>query len=144
MAGVNVRNLQVGSSGEAIEIAVSLKTDAQVPLDRLLGEIATRPDVAEMTYDERQPAPSAGRGRRRQLAPQVDDHHPSHVAVVPDRGLVPSELLAAQMIAAAVDVAVDAPAPSDAARFVAGRVGHERDDLVALECEQDAALPAER
>ncbi|HMF83704.1 MAG TPA: MgtC/SapB family protein [Acidimicrobiia bacterium] len=53
MAGVNVRNLQVDSSGEAIEIAVSLKTDAQVPLDRLLGEIATRPDVAEMTYDER-------------------------------------------------------------------------------------------
>ena len=53
MSGVNVRNLQVDSSGEAIEIAVSLKTDAQVPLDRLLGEIATRPDVAEMTYDER-------------------------------------------------------------------------------------------
>jgi uncharacterized membrane protein YhiD involved in acid resistance len=53
LAGVNVRNLQVDSSGEATEIAVSLKTEAQVPLDRLLGEIAAREDVAEMSYDER-------------------------------------------------------------------------------------------
>jgi len=53
LAGVKVRNLQVDSSGEATEIAVSLKTEAQVPLDRLLGEIAAREDVAEMSYDER-------------------------------------------------------------------------------------------
>jgi putative Mg2+ transporter-C (MgtC) family protein len=50
---VNVRNLQVDSSGDATEIAVGLKTEPRVPLDRLLGDLAARDDVAEMSYDER-------------------------------------------------------------------------------------------
>ena len=53
LAGVNVRNLQVDSSGEQTEITVSLKTEARVPLERMLGELASREDVAEMAYDER-------------------------------------------------------------------------------------------
>jgi putative Mg2+ transporter-C (MgtC) family protein len=52
LAGVNVRNLQVDTSGEAAEITVGLKTETRVPLERMLGELADRDDVAEMSYDE--------------------------------------------------------------------------------------------
>lgn len=53
LAGVNVRNLQVDSSGEQTEITVGLKTETRVPLQRMLGDLAERHDVAEMTYEER-------------------------------------------------------------------------------------------
>ena len=53
MSGVNVRNLQVDSSGEATEITVGLKTDLGVPLEQMLAELVGRGDVTEMSYDER-------------------------------------------------------------------------------------------
>ena len=53
LQGVNVRNLQVDSSGEATEITVGLKTGVGVPLERMLGDLAGRDDVAAMSYDER-------------------------------------------------------------------------------------------
>ena len=53
LAGVNVRNLQIDSSGEQTEITVGLKTETRVPLERMLGELAQRDDVAEMSYEER-------------------------------------------------------------------------------------------
>jgi putative Mg2+ transporter-C (MgtC) family protein len=53
LPGVNVRNLQVDTTGEVAEINVGLKTEARVPLERMLGELAARGDVAEMSYDER-------------------------------------------------------------------------------------------
>ncbi len=53
LPGVNVRNLQIDSSGEAAEITVGLKTETRVPLERMLGELAARGDVNEMAYDER-------------------------------------------------------------------------------------------
>lgn len=53
MSGVNVRNLQVDSSGEATEISVGLKTGVGVPLERMLAELVGRGDVTEMSYDER-------------------------------------------------------------------------------------------
>ena len=53
LSGVNVRNLQVDSSGEATEITVGLKTGVGVPLERMLGDLAGRDDVAAMSYDER-------------------------------------------------------------------------------------------
>jgi putative Mg2+ transporter-C (MgtC) family protein len=53
LPGVNVRNLQIDSSGEQTEVTVGLKTDARVPLERMLGDLAERDDVAEMSYDER-------------------------------------------------------------------------------------------
>jgi putative Mg2+ transporter-C (MgtC) family protein len=53
LPGVNVRNLQVDSSGEATEITVGLKTGVGVPLERMLGELASRDDVAAMSYDQR-------------------------------------------------------------------------------------------
>jgi putative Mg2+ transporter-C (MgtC) family protein len=52
LSGVNVRNLQVDSSGEATEITVGLKTGVGVPLERMLGDLAGRDDVDEMSYDE--------------------------------------------------------------------------------------------
>jgi putative Mg2+ transporter-C (MgtC) family protein len=53
LQGVNVRNLQVDSTGEATEITVGLKTRVGVPLERMLGDLAGRDDVTEMSYDER-------------------------------------------------------------------------------------------
>lgn len=53
LPGVNVRNLQVDSSGEATEITVGLKTGVGVPLERMLGDLASRDDVAAMSYDQR-------------------------------------------------------------------------------------------
>jgi putative Mg2+ transporter-C (MgtC) family protein len=53
LPGVNVRNLQIDSSGEQTEISVGLKTETHVPLERMLGELAERDDVAEMSLDER-------------------------------------------------------------------------------------------
>jgi putative Mg2+ transporter-C (MgtC) family protein len=53
LPGVNVRNLQIDSSGEQTEVSVGLKTETHVPLERMLGELAERDDVAEMSYDER-------------------------------------------------------------------------------------------
>jgi putative Mg2+ transporter-C (MgtC) family protein len=53
LPGVSVRNLQVDSSGEQTEITVGLKTGTRVPLERMLGELAERRDVAEMSYEER-------------------------------------------------------------------------------------------
>lgn len=53
LSGVNVRNLQVDSSGEATEITVGLKTGVGVPLERMLAELVGRGDVTEMSYDER-------------------------------------------------------------------------------------------
>jgi putative Mg2+ transporter-C (MgtC) family protein len=53
LRGVNVRNLQVDSTGEATEITVGLKTGMGVPLERMLGDLASRDDVVEMSYDER-------------------------------------------------------------------------------------------
>ncbi|HMG27251.1 MAG TPA: MgtC/SapB family protein [Acidimicrobiia bacterium] len=53
LAGVNVRNLQIDSSGEQTEITVGVKTQMGVPLERMLGELAERDDVAEMSYEER-------------------------------------------------------------------------------------------
>ena len=53
LEGVNLRNLQVDSSGEATEITVGLKTGVGVPLERMLGDLAGRDDVAAMSYDER-------------------------------------------------------------------------------------------
>jgi putative Mg2+ transporter-C (MgtC) family protein len=53
LPGVNVRNLQVDSSGEATEITVGLKTGVGVPLERMLGDLASRHDVAAMSYDQR-------------------------------------------------------------------------------------------
>ena len=54
LQGVNVRNLEVdSSSGEGTEITVGLKTGVGVPLERMLGDLAGRDDVAAMSYDER-------------------------------------------------------------------------------------------
>ena len=53
LQGVNVRNLQVDSSGEATEITVGLKTGVGVPLERMLGDLASRDDVSAMSYDQR-------------------------------------------------------------------------------------------
>ena len=53
LSGVNVRNLQIDRSGEQVEITVGLKSDVGVQLNRALAELATRPDVAEMSSDER-------------------------------------------------------------------------------------------
>jgi putative Mg2+ transporter-C (MgtC) family protein len=53
LPGVNLRNLQIDSSGEQTEVSVGLKTETHVPLERMLGELAQRDDVAEMSYDER-------------------------------------------------------------------------------------------
>jgi len=53
LPGVNVRNLQVDSSGDATEITVGLKTGMGVPLERMLGDLASRDDVAAMSYDQR-------------------------------------------------------------------------------------------
>ena len=53
LQGVNVRNLQVDSTGEATEVTVGLKTGVGVRLERMLGDLASRDDVAEMSYDER-------------------------------------------------------------------------------------------
>jgi putative Mg2+ transporter-C (MgtC) family protein len=53
LSGVNVRNLQIDSSGEQTEITVGLKTETRLPLERMLGEIAERDDVAELSYEER-------------------------------------------------------------------------------------------
>jgi len=53
LAGVNVRNLQIDSSGEQTEVTVGVKTQMGVPLERMLGELAERDDVAEMSYEER-------------------------------------------------------------------------------------------
>ena len=53
LSGVNVRNLQVDSSGDATEITVGLKTGVGVPLERMLGDLASRDDVAAMSYDQR-------------------------------------------------------------------------------------------
>jgi putative Mg2+ transporter-C (MgtC) family protein len=52
LSGVNVRSLQVDRSGEATEITVGLKTGVGVPLERMLGDLAGRGDVDEMSYDE--------------------------------------------------------------------------------------------
>jgi hypothetical protein len=53
LAGVNVRNLQIDTSGEQTEITVGLKTETRVPLERMLGRVAQRDDVEEMSYEER-------------------------------------------------------------------------------------------
>jgi putative Mg2+ transporter-C (MgtC) family protein len=53
LSRVDVRNLQIDTSGDATEITVGLKADIGVPLDRLLAELAGRDDVAEMSLDER-------------------------------------------------------------------------------------------
>jgi putative Mg2+ transporter-C (MgtC) family protein len=52
LPGVAVRNLQIDSSGDQTEIAVGLKSGVGVRLDRMLGELAARDDVAEMAIDE--------------------------------------------------------------------------------------------
>jgi putative Mg2+ transporter-C (MgtC) family protein len=53
LPGVNVRNLLIDSSGEATDVTVGLKSETRVPLERMLGELASRDDVTEMSYDER-------------------------------------------------------------------------------------------
>jgi putative Mg2+ transporter-C (MgtC) family protein len=53
ISGVRVRNLQIDRSGDEIEISVGVKSDVGVRLDRMLAEMATRPDVQEMSIDER-------------------------------------------------------------------------------------------
>jgi putative Mg2+ transporter-C (MgtC) family protein len=53
LAGVNVRNLQIDTSGEQTEITVGLKTETRVPLEQMLGRVAQRDDVEEMSYEER-------------------------------------------------------------------------------------------
>ena len=52
LSGVNVRSLQVDRSGETTEITVGLKAGVGVPLERMLGQLAGRDDVDEMSYDE--------------------------------------------------------------------------------------------
>jgi uncharacterized membrane protein YhiD involved in acid resistance len=53
LAGVNVRNLQIDTSGEQTEITVGVKTETRVPLEQMLGRVAQRDDVEEMSYEER-------------------------------------------------------------------------------------------
>jgi putative Mg2+ transporter-C (MgtC) family protein len=50
---VNVRSLQIDRSGDQIEITVGLKTNVGVQIERMVSELATRPDVDEMSIDER-------------------------------------------------------------------------------------------
>jgi putative Mg2+ transporter-C (MgtC) family protein len=50
---VDVRNLQIDSSGDQAEVTVGLKSDVGVRLDRVLAELAGRDDVDEMSLDER-------------------------------------------------------------------------------------------
>jgi putative Mg2+ transporter-C (MgtC) family protein len=53
LAGVSVRNMQIDRSGDQIEMSVGLKSDVGVRLDRMVAELATRGDVAEMSIEER-------------------------------------------------------------------------------------------
>jgi putative Mg2+ transporter-C (MgtC) family protein len=53
LAGVAVRNLQIDSSGDQIEITAGFKSEPGVRLDRMLADLAGRHDVAEMSLDER-------------------------------------------------------------------------------------------
>jgi putative Mg2+ transporter-C (MgtC) family protein len=53
LGGVNVRNLQVDRSGDEIAITAGLKSDVGVPLERMVADLATRDDVAEMSIEER-------------------------------------------------------------------------------------------
>lgn len=53
LSGVNVRNLQIDSSGDATEVSVSLKTELGTQLEEMLAELAERDDVDQMSYDER-------------------------------------------------------------------------------------------
>jgi hypothetical protein len=50
---MRVRSLQVDRSGDQVEVNVGLKSEAGVRLDRVLGELASRTDVDEMSVDER-------------------------------------------------------------------------------------------
>lgn len=53
VGGVSVRHLQIDRSGDQVEISVGLKSELGVRLDRVIAELATRTDVAEMSIDER-------------------------------------------------------------------------------------------
>jgi putative Mg2+ transporter-C (MgtC) family protein len=53
VGGVGVRHLQIDRSGDQVEISVGLKSELGVRLDRVIAELATRTDVAEMSIDER-------------------------------------------------------------------------------------------
>ena len=53
LGGVSVRNLQIDRSGDDIDVSVGLKSELGVRLDRVIAELATRTDVAEMSVNER-------------------------------------------------------------------------------------------
>jgi putative Mg2+ transporter-C (MgtC) family protein len=53
LPSVGVRNLQIDRSGDQIEVTVGLKSEMGVRLDRILAELGSRDDVAEMSLDER-------------------------------------------------------------------------------------------
>jgi putative Mg2+ transporter-C (MgtC) family protein len=53
VAGVSVRTLQIDRSGDQVEVTVGLKSEAGVPLDRIVAQLGSRIDVAEMSVDER-------------------------------------------------------------------------------------------
>lgn len=53
LSGVSVRNLQIDRSEDQVEVTVGLKSEMGVRLDRILGELGSREDVAEMSLDER-------------------------------------------------------------------------------------------
>jgi putative Mg2+ transporter-C (MgtC) family protein len=53
LAGVSVRNLQIDRSEDQVEVTAGLKSEMGVRLDRILGELGSREDVAEMSLDER-------------------------------------------------------------------------------------------
>jgi putative Mg2+ transporter-C (MgtC) family protein len=52
LPGISVRNLQI-DRGEEVEVTVGLKSEMGVRLDRVLAELGSREDVAEMSLDER-------------------------------------------------------------------------------------------
>src|SRR5215218_1877347 len=81
------------------------------------------------------------RDRRRELLPQVDEQDPALISASFHRRHVPTDIFTAQAVAVAVLEAVDPSPPAHDAAGVTGRVGHQRNDAVALEREGDA-LPA--
>jgi putative Mg2+ transporter-C (MgtC) family protein len=53
LQNVEVRNLEIDSSGERAEVTVGLRSGIGVRLDRLLADLAARDDVVQMALDER-------------------------------------------------------------------------------------------
>jgi putative Mg2+ transporter-C (MgtC) family protein len=53
LQNVEVRNLEIDSSGERAEVTVGLRSGIGVRLDRLLADLASRDDVVQMALDER-------------------------------------------------------------------------------------------